>query len=191
MILNNAIRQAFIRTVLNDVPQVDYDEQIRILVQKAAVNMLDPKVRAVWDDAALRSHVVTAKLEPIEHEWNFRISIPWYADYVGREKFEKDLPPNDLAELKDLIRLREEQAKIRVELRDKLTGVVSGCRTRKQLAAQLPEFEKYLPEAAEKVSNLPALANLMADFVKAGWPKDQEPAKLQVLPVRNTLQVAS
>ena len=37
----------------------------------------------------------------------------------------------------------------------------------------LPEFAKYLPKAVAKTDNLPAVANLVADFVKAGWPKEQ------------------
>jgi hypothetical protein len=35
----------------------------------------------------------------------------------------------------------------------------------------LPEFEKYLPEdEAQAVRALPVVTNVVADFVKAGWP---------------------
>lgn len=50
---------------------------------------------------------------------------------------------------------------------------ISACTTRKQAAEVLPEFEKYLPEDEPKaLRTLPALANVAADFVKAGWPKN-------------------
>ena len=40
------------------------------------------------------------------------------------------------------------------------------------------EFEKYLPKdtTSTGVSNLPAVCNLVAELVKAGWPKEKESA---------------
>ena len=35
-----------------------------------------------------------------------------------------------------------------------------------------PEFEKYLPSEAQPTKNLPALANVVADLSKLGWPKN-------------------
>jgi hypothetical protein len=46
--------------------------------------------------------------------------------------------------------------------------------TRKALVDLLPEFEKYLPaDEAKAIASLPAVANVLSDFVKAGWPKNQ------------------
>jgi hypothetical protein len=37
---------------------------------------------------------------------------------------------------------------------------------------RLPEFEKYFPAEDAPISkNLPALANMVADLTKLGWPK--------------------
>ena len=64
------------------------------------------------------------------------------------------------------------------DLRDKLTGAINACTTRKQAAEAIPEFEKYLPADEPKaLRSLPALANVAADFVKAGWPKGQKAAR--------------
>ena len=47
MKLTNIIRDAFVRSVMNDVPTVDYSEQIREVVTKEAVAQLPEKVRAL------------------------------------------------------------------------------------------------------------------------------------------------
>lgn len=57
-------------------------------------------------------------------------------------------------------------------LQTRLKGVAYACTTRKQLEEALPEFSSYLPEEEAKAAkNLPAVANVLSDFVKAGWPK--------------------
>jgi hypothetical protein len=58
------------------------------------------------------------------------------------------------------------------DLQEKLESVAKSCTTRKQLAELLPEFEKYLPDNAPAASRaVPAIANLVTEFTKAGWPK--------------------
>jgi hypothetical protein len=53
--------------------------------------------------------------------------------------------------------------------------VAEGASTRKALVAALPEFEKYLPAEVEApVRSLPAIANVVAEFTKAGWPKGEK-----------------
>ena len=67
--------------------------------------------------------------------------------------------------------------KARKALAEKLRAVAYSVTTRKALAAALPEFEKYLPpDDAAAIRTLPVVANVVADFVKAGWPKGKKPA---------------
>jgi hypothetical protein len=66
---------------------------------------------------------------------------------------------------------RSLQEKARADLRSKLKSVAYSVSTRKALVAALPEFEKYLPaDEAKAVRTLPVVQNVVADFVKAGWP---------------------
>lgn len=82
--------------------------------------------------------------------------------------------PEVWKQLEALAKLHDEQYKKRGELKSRLQGVANACNTRKQLLEALPEFEAYLPaEEAKAAKNLPALANVLSDFVKAGWPKNQ------------------
>ena len=49
---------------------------------------------------------------------------------------------------------------------------------RAAFVAKLPEFAHYLPaEDAPAGRSLPVVANLVTDFVKAGWPKDKKVTK--------------
>jgi hypothetical protein len=63
------------------------------------------------------------------------------------------------------------------DLQNKLESIAKSCNTRKQLAELLPEFEKYLPADTPAASrSVPAIANLVTDFTKAGWPKEETKA---------------
>lgn len=57
MRLTNYMRDAFVKALMQDVPQIDYDQQIRDLAMKRCVERLPPKVRALWDDPATRISV--------------------------------------------------------------------------------------------------------------------------------------
>lgn len=80
-------------------------------------------------------------------------------------------PSDDLnARSEEIMVAAVEEMLNRDALESKVSGVVNSCSTRKALLDLVPEFEKYLPEEPTKGTMLPALANLAADLVKAGWP---------------------
>lgn len=157
MKLTNTIRDAFVRAAMADVPTVDYDDQIQKLVTADAVKQLPPKVAAIYKDAALRPFVS--------------------ADYCGQVSGHfpgVNFKPTaeTLAVVKRLNDADDVQSTRRNELSRRLRAVAYSVTTRKALIDALPEFEKYLPvDDAAATKNLPAVANVVADFVKAGWPK--------------------
>lgn len=167
MKLTNSIRNAFIRSVMDDVPKIDHSEAIRKLVVEDLASKLPTKIKAIWDDKELRHWVVT--------DYSF-----WgdtIVTYPSAQKYPYSIKPplseKVQLEVDALTQARSEQDKVRDALESKLKNAVYGCNTRKQLAELLPEFEKYLPEDEDKAinQNLPAVANLTVDFTKAGWPK--------------------
>jgi hypothetical protein len=82
--------------------------------------------------------------------------------------------PETIAQLRDWKALDAAQRKQREELESKLGGCVYSVTTRKALVSLLPEFEKYLPaDDTAALRPLPVLANVVTDFVKAGWPKNK------------------
>jgi len=169
MKLTNTIRDAFVRAAMQDVPSVDYDEQIRELASKDLIDQLPPKVRAVWDDEKLRAYVKTT----YDTYGGVSISYPADSDY---DRNAKALTAKVATKVADLKAQHDAQSKVRRDLKDKLHATAYGCTTRKQLAELLPEFEKYLPadDVKAKAVMLPAVANIVSDFVKAGWPKKEK-----------------
>jgi hypothetical protein len=174
MKLTNSIRSAFVRAAMDDVPQIDYDETIRKAVTEAALRALPPAVRKVYDDEKLRPYL----------ECTFIRCGDVSVSVVGRDSRWKEpesqlpkLSKQDQTALDKLAAQQKEQEATREALQKKLTAAAYAVSTRKGLVELLPEFEKYLPadEAAANRS-LPVVANIVADFTKAGWPKGKKPA---------------
>lgn len=165
MKLTKIIREAFVRSVMNDVPQVDYVKQYQKLYQDAALAAAPPEVRALYPkhkDWLLKEY----------HYFSYS-AIPGFYCYGYRDF---TIAEAAQAALDRIEKAYVQQCESRQDLETKLTAVAQSCTTCKALAEALPEFEKYLPAEAVKGSNLPALANVMTDFMKAGWPKDRAAA---------------
>lgn len=154
-------RDAFLRAVMDDVPAVDHGEQIRVLVQDAALAAMPPKVRAIHRDKALRGYLCTS---------NINVGGTYYAVHAPRDFA---VPADVRAKLDVLVREKNVQQEQRRDLHNKLRAVVGSCTTRKQLVEALPEFEKYAPTDASTgvLRSAPVIANVVSDFVAAGWPK--------------------
>lgn len=173
MRLTNTLRQAFVSAAMQDVPSVDYREQIQSIIQKATKDLLPEKVKAALTDPESSAWLRYGTYHVRQDGINVSVAVPSQSNY-GYEG--KDLPATTLSEVNKLTKLWAEQKKVREKLQTKLQGVAASCTTRQALLEMLPEFEKYLPadEAAAKKTNLPALANVVTDFVKAGWPKQNK-----------------
>jgi hypothetical protein len=173
MNLNEHTRQAFALAAMQDVPKIDYDDKIRSLLNMAALKAMPDKVRLVYNDPATKEYLQTFKGSvEVENKdfdyWEKRFSFATHVP-IGR------LPNNVLAEAKELLTRKCEQSLKLNALRKSLYDTAKSARTRKQLVALLPEFEKYLPEVTPGLDrSVPALANLVANFMAAGWPKDQK-----------------
>lgn len=158
MRLNNLTRNAFVKAAIDDVPQVNYSEQIESLLLKDAVDQLPPKIRAIWKDRELQHFVTT---------FNY-----WHGMGVGNvalpgEKYEASDAVKD--QIRHLLELKKQQDEKISGLRQMLRSVAYGAQTCKQLIEQLPEFERYLPEREVTARDVPVIANLVAAFASAGW----------------------
>jgi hypothetical protein len=176
MKLTNSLRDTFIRAVMDDVPETDYEAEQQRIATEWAVSIMPPKVRAVWDNKNLRHYIQT-------HLFAQVLSFDDIGDGQPLSITGFYIPvPNDLHPQMDEatkralyaleVQLHSQNARRR-ELRNKLRTTVYALTTTTALEKALPEFTKYLPKAVSKTENLPAVANLVTDFVKAGWPKEQ------------------
>lgn len=164
MKLTNTVRQAFIRAVMADVPCIDYAQMARNAVTADIVSKLPKKVAAVWADTSLRGWIKT--------DWNNYEGTT--VTHPSPQGSLAELAPETIAQLRDWKALDAAQRKQREELESKLVGCVHSVTTRKALVSLLPEFEKYLPaDDPAALRTLPVVANVVTDFVKAGWPKNK------------------
>lgn len=165
-------RDQFISSVMQDVPTVDYDEQVRDLVQKTMLEAAPPKVR----ELAASEHAGYINTGPV--------ATPLKTIYTIRPDnndnfyyFIRDKRPGVWKKLDALAKAKKEQSMRRTELEQKLRAAVKSVTTRKALADLLPEFKKYLPPEPPKVDrSLPVVTNVVAEFRKAGWPKGAKKA---------------
>lgn len=168
MRLTNFMRGAFVRAVMADVPQKNFDDEI-VKTAKDAVHSIMPKeilVFAAQEETANWIHTGWLSLP------DGCSSFSYYRPEGGLRLSEK--APKHWKKLEELGKAKEAQKKERRELQTKLETCAAACTTRKQLAEMLPEFEKYLPaDETKAVRQFPVVTNVVADFVKAGWPKDK------------------
>jgi hypothetical protein len=177
MRLTKSDKDAFVLAVVQDIPKIDYQEQVRALVYEDSIAQLPAKVQPIARDKALSHYLETGSY--------------WRTSFGSIRVFEArgtsfTLSKEVQAKVEKLCELHNEQEKRLDEARAKLRGAIEPCTTLKIALERLPEFEQYLPKQQEKTVYLPSIANLCADLSKLGWPKDkaapvkaEKPAKVK------------
>jgi len=168
MRLTNFLRDSFIRAAMNDVPRIDYHEQAQKYAKEQLITKLPKEIQGLAKDNKLNQWLNSEYISMPMNISNF---------YGFTDKNNNAVLKGDMAvwtQLEEFSRLIRVQTETLNALESRLRSVAYACTTRKQLLEALPEFEQYLPEEEAKAAkNLPALANVLSDFVKAGWPKNQ------------------
>lgn len=171
MKLTNYDRDAFVASAMEDVPTVDYDEKARKLwieTIKASlpVDLLNTITKYPdWFDSNYVCFPGTLQNFNSVYRGNSIDSNKWREDF-----------PELLAQINEFADKDKLQSTSHKQLREQLRGAISLCNTLKQAEEALPEFKKYLPEDRDgdkKCRQMPVIANLVADLMNAGWPKDQ------------------
>ena len=171
MKLTNYDRDAFVASAMEDVPSVDYSELARKLwigTIKASLPVDLLNTISKYPDWFDSNYVcLPGSLQ------NF--STPYRGSNIDSGKWQKDFPEL-MVRISELANKLKAQNATHQSLRDQLRGAISLCNTLKQAEEALPEFKKYLPEDRDgdkKCRQMPVIANLVADLMNAGWPKDQ------------------
>jgi len=186
MRLTNFHRDAFINRAMDDVPRkhADFDEELRNLALRTVVAHMPPQVAQVWSRFPDWIQQGTVWLRPSDFgcEWpGSTLTSALHTPFADRGVLLKWLKKPEYApQFKALFDSRNEERSRIDALEKRLRAVAYGCTTRAALAKALPEFEKYLPAEEGGVDRtVPAVANVVADFVKAGWPKGQAQIAVQ------------
>lgn len=149
MNLNKFDKAAIVRNIMADVPKPD-QATVEKELQAALVKGMSAPVRKLYNAGntkALRSA-----------HFGSDVGLEW-----GKSLVAGDADAELIAEPFRQAR-REYNA-----LKDRLRASIEGVRTRKQFVDRFPEFSMYAPAEPGKSTNLPAVANVVADLVKFGW----------------------
>lgn len=164
MRLTKNMRTAFVRAAMDDVPQVDYHAQLQKIATDAAIAMMPPTVLAAYKKHPEFFQRTGQHITGVGH---YYLPIP----------SNMNLSSAAVEEMQRVDKLKDAQRNSLKALESKINGAASACTTLKALKDMLPEFEKYMPaDEPAACRTLPVVQNVVADFVKAGWPKSANPA---------------
>ena len=172
MRLTNSDREAFVASAMDDVPKINYSEPAHKLV-------LD------YLQATVPVDLQNTIAKYPEFFSAHRVSMPMYLEdfntrlIPGYRELRRIVPGELNTQIIELARKAEAQRALRDSLESKLRGAINGCNTLKQALEILPEFAKYLPQERDGkvIRSMPVIANLVADLMQAGWPKDKANAQ--------------
>ena len=166
MKLTNYIRDAFVSSVMADVPKKDFSEEAQKVFTKAYLDTLPNEIQIAWVLPTCRDFINKSYANVCGQSFQLPASNR-YGDI--------EVPANAKDKVKALQAQHDEQDRHRNDLRGKVKCAAYACSSTKQLHELLPEFERYLPSEQEKTARtLPVVQNIVADFVKAGWPNKKK-----------------
>lgn len=147
MKLTNYLRDAFVRSVMQEVPAIDYDLLAKQL-QDALYSGMSADVRRVYRK--------TPNALKVQGFW-FSGDRYQRKSVVGDADFDLIFPQyNAVPNARD-------------DFQHKLKKAVNGFTTVKQVRDAYPELAHHLPDEKVPTKNLPAQANLIAELVLLGW----------------------
>jgi hypothetical protein len=155
--INKWDKESIVRAIMADVPKPDKKKRKEEL-QAAIVKAMSPEARKLYKScpSALRTYHLGDLI--YDGNWDSRNIVVGDVKEVVIDELAKKYKAEDEAQ---------------DAARRSLKGAIESCSTYKQLMTRLPEFEKYYPKPDAKGTNLPALANVVADLSKLGWPKGE------------------
>lgn len=152
-------KESIVRAIMADVPKPNKTVR-HAKVQAAMVKAMSPECRKLYGkrpDIFVSEH--TGDITYDGNGWDKRHVV------VG------DAPKEKLKEILDPYKAEDEKY---YEAKRNLTNAIMACTTLKALETTFPEFKKYFPTETQPTKNLPALANVVADLSKLGWPKGEK-----------------
>ncbi len=154
MNLDKYTKQSIVTAIMNDLPPIDKAKRTTE-IKAAIVKAMSPEVRKLYK----------TKPGALRHQ-----SVAYTSEY---RTWGDEIPVGDVTEeqIKEIVAPYKKEEDERTAMKHKLIGAFEGIRTLKAALKAFPEFKKYMPTEAEPTKNLPALANVMADLSKLGWPK--------------------
>lgn len=146
-------KQSIIKSIMMDVPRPTQNE-VKAEIQAALVKAMSPGCRKLYN--------INPKALATVHLSSWEVQVDYAVNLVMGDA-------DELAVIEPFKAKKKEFEAAEAKLR----AAVDGCSTLAQLKKLLPEFISYFPSETEPTKNLPAVANMVADLSRLGWPKNQ------------------
>jgi hypothetical protein len=155
MKLSKYTKESIVRAILADLPKAD-GNKFRGEIQAGIVKLMSAECQIIYKrtPSALRTRYIGDLV---------RSDKVYSGDIILGDASEKELDV--------FLRSYKEAKDVNDKARAQLSRAIMGYTTLNALKKAFPEFEKYLPTEDAPTKNLPALANVVADLSKLGWPK--------------------
>lgn len=157
-------KERMIRSIMGDIPQIDYQTAGADFIKAAVVEKLPPKVKAVWQDKEYKKYIKVARVST--DCGRIRATVPWFSDYAYSREIKEFVGDETWNEFLEFGRLNTQQIEARCALQNQMEANFSTVRTFKQFRERFPELEKYLPHEPGSSANLPVTSDL-ADRLRA------------------------
>jgi hypothetical protein len=154
MNLDKYTKQSIVTAIIQDLPAIDKVKRADE-IKAAIVKAMSPEVRKMYKTKPEALRVTSVSYADPMRTWSGETVV---GDVTKKQIDEITAP---------YVKAEDERA----DMKRKLTMAFEGIRTLKAALKAFPEFKKYMPTEAEPTKNLPALANVMADLSKLGWPQ--------------------
>lgn len=165
MRLNKSDKESFVRRVMQDVPQIDFDELARAAIQDDALKQMPATIRAIYDDVSLRPFLY---LKYVSANFNGQVCVYAGYDYTGSHEL--------CVKLDELREGYYKQKRDRADLEMRVRSMIYSCNTIQNARKTLPEFAEYLPDREPVCKTLPAVTNVVTDLMLAGWKQPKADA---------------
>ena len=186
--LTNAMRDDMFRRIMKGLPNRNYETEIHTVVQDAVVQFMDPKLRAVYEDAALRPLLNDADMRISNGSRNLYLYNAAQGRYIVGLKQTLEIRMADYelpdrvkegtlyhhilfkTDLVALVKAHYEQEELREKVSKRLKANLAAATTIKRLYEVLePELHGYIPREVEVSKLLPAtVAPVVDDLKKLG-----------------------
>lgn len=155
MRLSKIQKQAIVRAVMQDMPPIDTTKRAND-IKEAIVKAMSPEVRKLYKTKPQALRATSVEYADPFSRWSGKCVVGDVTD----------------EQIKEIVAPYKKQEDEYHKARNRLECAFEGITTLKQAEATFPEFKKYYPTEEQPTKNLPALANVVADLSKLGWPKD-------------------
>jgi hypothetical protein len=162
MKLTKLDREAFVASVLSDVPTVDYSELIRKTVQQKAVALLPVAARTFHKTYPHLVRLVTLYQLPVRCG---TVNVVGESGDLVLKAMQAD--SEFWASLEKMSSDARAQVAARDALENKLAAAIGACTTLEQA---------YLKNVTVADRSVPVVADLVASLTAAGWPAGKKPA---------------